>query len=351
MRPILSVLLIYFCFSCSNTPESGYLSFEGKTMGTYYKVTYAINNTKVEQEEIDQLLVDINKEVSTYIDTSTISKFNKAEEQLVLDASNLYSSLDKKISGHFMANFMAAKEIFQQSKGYFDPTVMPLVNYWGFGYTEKKPVEAIDSIIIDSLLKFVGFQKVTMTAVEPYTIKKERAGVQLDFSAIAKGYAVDVIAKLLESYDVEHYLVDIGGELRAKGQNANAKTWTVGINVPKEDAGTTELQTAIPLKNLSIATSGNYRNFYEVNGQKFSHTINPNTGFPERSRLLSASVFTEDCMVADAFATAFMTMGLEKAYEMANTSNELEAYFIYGKEDGAMGVKYTEGLKAVLEDN
>ena len=172
-----------------------------------------------------------------------------------------------------------------------------------------------------------------------------------DFSAIAKGYAVDIIAKLLESYDVEHYLVDIGGELRAKGHNAKGQTWTVGINVPSETAEVTELQTAIPLKNRAIATSGNYRNFYEVNGQKFSHTINPDTGFPERSNLLSASVIAEDCMVADAFDTAVMPMGLEKAFAMAQAMNDLEGYFIYSDENGNMAVKYTDGLKTLLKEN
>ena len=167
MRLLFSIFILYTVLSCEQQAENKYISLEGRTMGTYYKVTYAKARHYVEQEEIDQLLVDINNEVSTYIDTSTISKFNKAEEQLVLEGSSLYSSIDKQISGHFLANFMAAKEIYALSEGYFDPTVMPLVNYWGFGYTERRPVEAIDSVIIDSLLHFVGFEKVSLREVEP----------------------------------------------------------------------------------------------------------------------------------------------------------------------------------------
>ena len=318
-------------------------------MGTYYKITYKVAENRVDQSEIEQLLIDINNEVSTYIDTSIISKFNQSAEELILEGSPLYSSMEKQISGHFIANFMAAKDIFIQSGGYFDPTVMPLVNYWGFCYSEKIPVEAVDSTTIDSLLEYVGFDKVELISAEPYIIKKAHPGTQLDFSALAKGYAVDVLGKWLESYDVEHYLVDIGGELRAMGKNSKDEFWRVGINKPEENSGTTELFSSVPLKNQSIATSGNYRNFYEVNGQKFSHTISPTTGFPERSNLLSASVFSEDCIVADAFATAFMTMGLEKAFEMAGSLNDLEAYFIYSKEDGSLDVKYTEGLRTYFE--
>ena len=350
MRIFLSLLMTFSLLACGSGPKQNeYLSLQGETMGTYYKINYLVSTEEVEKAEIDQLLIDINNEVSTYIDTSTISKFNKANATLELEGSNLYSSIDKQISGHFMANYMAAKEIFQQSNGFFDPTVMPLVNYWGFGYTEKRPVEAVDSTRIDSLLNFVGFDKVKLISAEPYILEKTSPGVQLDFSALAKGYAVDILGKLLESYDVEHYLVDIGGELRAKGINNRGTAWTVGINEPKEDASDSDYQIALPLENRSIATSGNYRNFYEVNGQKFSHTINPSTGFPERNTLLSASVFAEDCMVADAFATAFMTMGLERATALANALNEIEAYFIYSQPDGSMGVKYTPGVEALLK--
>lgn len=349
MRNLFSLLVILCLLSCSTSEETAYATINGETMGTYYKVTYKPSNHKVKKEECDQLLIDINNEVSTYVDSSIISRFNQAKQALNIDGSTLYSSLETRTSGHFMANFMAAKEVFKQSKGYFDPTVMPLVNYWGFGYTEKKKVTAVDSLLIDSLLQFVGFDKVRMTMETPYVVNKTLSGVQLDFSALAKGYAVDELAELLERNGIVDYLVDIGGEIRAKGISAKNKLWTVGINTPKEDAGLSEVHTAIPLANRAIATSGNYRNYYEVEGKKYSHTINPATGFPERNSLLSASVFAEDCMTADAFATAFMTMGLDKAFSMATDTKELEAFFIFGKEDGSMGIKFTEGLKELFD--
>ena len=349
MRNLFSLLVILCLLSCSTSEDTAYATINGETMGTYYKVTYNPSTYKVNKEACDQLLVEINNEVSTYIDSSTISKFNQTERELNIDGNTLYSSLDSGTSGHFMANFMAAKEVFKKSRGYFDPTVMPLVNYWGFGYTEKKKVTAIDSLLIDSLLQFVGFDKVSMTMETPYVVNKTLPGVQLDFSALAKGYAVDELAELLERNGIVDYLVDIGGEIRARGISPKNKLWTVGINTPKEDAGLSEVHTAVPLANQAIATSGNYRNFYEVDGKKYSHTISPSTGFPERNSLLSASVFAEDCMTADAFATAFMTMGLDKAFSLATNTKDLEAFFIFGQEDGSMGVKFTEGLKELFD--
>ena len=350
MRNLLSLFLAFSVLSCSSPEEGGYSTVVGETMGTYYKVTYDASAYRLEQEEMDQLLIEINNEVSTYMDSSIISRFNRAEKQLKLDGSNLYSSLETTAaSGHFMANFMAAKEIYQQTDGYFDPTVMPLVNYWGFGYTEKRKVTQVDSTVIDSLLQFVGFDNVHISMEEPYIVDKNLPGVQLDFSAIAKGYAVDELAELLERNSIEHYLVDIGGEIRAKGINAKGVLWTIGINTPKEDAGLSEVHTIVPINNMAIATSGNYRNFYEVEGVKYSHTINPQSGFPERSDLLSASVFAEDCMTADAFATAFMTMGFDKAFAKASAVRGLEALFIVGKPDGVMEVKFTEGLGTLFD--
>lgn len=349
MRTLLFIVLSLCFFSCSNDDRDTYSSLTGETMGTYYKITYDRTPYELDQEEVDQLLVHINNEVSTYIDTSIISRFNQATRVLELDANQLYSTLEDNTSGHFMANFMAAKEIYKLTKGYFDPTVMPLVNYWGFGYSEKKKVSAVDSIIVDSLLQLVGFEKVEVQMQNSIQIKKDSPGVQLDFSALAKGYAVDKISELLEQNGVNHYMVDIGGEIRAKGLNAKQKCWTIGVNVPTEDARFQDVHTAMELNNKAVATSGNYRNFYEVNGVKYSHTISPDTGFPERNNLLSASIFAEDCMTADAFATACMTMGLDLAYELISRRDELEAFFIYGKPDGSMDVKYTSGLNHLFD--
>jgi len=349
---LLSLFLLAACGN-SNQQQSDtepYVRIQGETMGTYYKVTYSQAGEEHYQEEIDDLLRIINLEVSTYIEHSTISRFNQADSIFQLNYNPETKQTGSYPNAHFMANFLNAQEIYQQTSGYFDPTVMPLVNYWGFGYDEKRQVKQVDSLRVDSLRQLIGMDKVQLDRQNSILIKAA-PGVQLDFSAIAKGYAVDEIARFLtKEKGVKNYLVDIGGEIRAQGQNPKGKTWRIGINMPKEGAAVDELQTTVPLKNQALATSGNYRNFYEVEGAKYSHTISPQTGFPERNMLLSASVFADDCMTADAYATAFMVMGPEAAFTAASQAAGIEAYFIVGNVAGGMDVKYTEGLSSLFSE-
>ena len=335
------------CSSDSNTQTTSsnpltYVTLNGKTMGTYYRVTYGDAQQRDFQSEIDNLLEAINLEVSTYIKTSTISQFNSGTTAYELNSA---SDSIQQANQHFIANFKAAKAIYEKTEGYFDPTVMPLVNFWGFGYTEKRASADVDSATVDSLQNLVGFNKIHLTQNgHQITVSKSSPHAQLDFSAIAKGYAVDEIGRLLRDKGIESYLVDIGGEVLAKGVNVDGNIWRIGISLPEEGAVVQELQTSVLLQNRAIATSGNYRNFYEVDGVKYSHTISPVTGYPERNTLLSASVFAKDCMTADAYATAFMVMGIQKAMNKAANIPEIEAYFIYSGQDGEMKVNYTEGL-------
>lgn len=346
MRNTLAFILLITLglWACNNEPKGAqqptYQSFEGKTMGTYYKMTYSDSLNRDFSKEIDQLLLDINDEVSTYIPTSTISKFNQAQ-----------SELDVTGKVHFLGNLKGALKVYQQSNGAFDPTVMPLVNYWGFGYTEKKPVTDVDRVKIDSLMQFVGSDKIQLVENGNQTIlKKSKPGVQLDFSGIATGYALDTIGRFFEVRGIKNYLADIGGEQRARGVNARGKIWTIGINIPEESASKTDILTTVELKDWTISTSGNYRNYYEVNGVKYSHTINPKTGFPERNTLLSSTVFSADCIDADAWATGFMVMGTDKAFESAEQNPEIEAFFIYSNpSDTTLQVKYTSGLKKLFD--
>lgn len=315
---------------------TNYVVLEGQTMGTYYGLNYADSLGRNFQTEIDSLLEEINLGVSTYIESSLISRFNRATTTFTLEDTT---------SGpgrHFLDNYHAAKMVFRQSAGAFDPTVMPLVNYWGFGYTPKRRVMAVDSVVVDSLLNFVGFDKVTLNGK---LLRKASPGVQLDFGGCAKGYGVDAMCRLLESKGIVNYLVNIGGEVQAKGVNAKGEIWVVGINKPEEDAALETVQAALPLENRSVSTSGNYRNFYEVNGVKYSHTINPHTGFPERTTLLSASVFAGNSLLADAYATAFMVLGKEKALELAKSLDGVDVYLLFGKEDGGIGATFTEGMR------
>ena len=355
---LASLLLLAASLTSCGSPSSGdaikgnFQIIEGETMGTYYRVTFDDPGTKEVKPRIDSILVQLNLEVSTYIPTATISRINTADRLFNLQTNPEDGKVGSYTNSHFTKNYAKAVEVFQKTEGFFDPTVMPLVNYWGFGYTEKRKVEQVDSLKIDSLLQYVGMDKVELREVEGIPqVVKALPGVKLDFSALAKGYGVDLVGQLLTDMGVRHFLVDIGGETLAKGKSPRGDAWKLGINVPKEGAAADEIQTAVPLEDQALATSGNYRNYYEVEGQKYSHTINAKTGYPERNTLLSASVFAKDCMTADAYATAFMTMGVEKAKKLATQLPGIEAYFIYGLPDGGMAVTYTEGLKDLFNTN
>ncbi len=317
-------------------------------MGTTYHVSYKDTLNRDFKKDIDALLEAVNMEVSTYIDSSFISKFNRAEKELKY--LNLLEKNASSRNKHFRINFEKANEVYRKSDGFFDPTIMPLVNYWGFGYAEKKAVEKIDSLIIDSLMHFVGLDKIEKRSLKDGSVFliKAVSGIQLDFSALAKGYGVDVVGQLLEKNGIENYMVEIGGEVRAKGKNRNNEWWKVGINTPDEKAAINDFQSKVILKNRSLATSGNYRNYYNVNGNHYAHTINTKTGFPEKNRLLSVSIFAEDCMTADAYATACMVMGLEKAFDLVSRSKGLDGYFIYSEEDGTMMYMHTKGLENIF---
>ena len=353
MRSILFSSIFLFFLGCateSSKKVGTYQKFNGETMGTTYHVSYKDSLNRDFKKDIDALLEAVNMDVSTYIESSFISKFNSAEQEM-----QYLNLLDKEAVSkhkHFRLNFDKASEVYKKSDGFFDPTIMPLVNYWGFGYTEKKAVEMVDSLKVDSLMQFVGFDKISQRSVKDGSIILVKAvpGVQLDFSALAKGYGVDVVGLLLEKKGIEDYMVEIGGEVRAKGKNERDEWWTVGINTPDENSAINDFQSKVFLKNRSLATSGNYRNYYNVNGNHYAHTINTKTGFPEKNRLLSVSIFAEDCMTADAYATACMSMGLEKAFEMVGSIEGLDGYFIYSEEDGSMMNMHTMGLESVFVD-
>jgi len=287
-------------------------------MGTYYAVTFRDSSTTITKPKIDSILIALNNEVSTYIASSAISGYNQSTDPIVTIGSD---------QTHFWTNYRLSKEIYTQSEGFFNPQIMPLVNFWGFGYTKKDTTK--DVAVIPRLVSAVQ----SLQEAKSNGITKSDPLVKLDFSAVAKGYGVDLLVHTLALEGVTDYLVDIGGESRGKGVNKNGNIWTVGIQNPKEGASINDVKSAIQLNNSAIATSGNYRNFYEENGKKFVHTINPFTGFSERSNLLSASVLVTQsafpCATADGWATAFMTMGVEKAIKKASEIEYLDAYFIY----------------------
>lgn len=325
-------ILLLSLIACREVPKGEYVEYAGETMGTYYLITFAPGAGQPAQKTIERWLAELNRSLSTYDPKSVISLFNQSENGIGEQGIG-----NPRFSRYFFDNVAISSDIFRKSGGSFDPTVMPLVNYWGFGYDQQKIISQIDTHRVDSLRKFVGFEKLKPVNNGQDSIHKSDPRVQLDFSAVAKGYAIDILGQYLEdSFSIRDYLIDIGGESRARGVNREGNPWRVGINEPFENSLFNTFQFIVELKDRSIATSGNYRNFYEVNGQKISHTINPKTGFFERNDLLSASIVTNDCAIADGFATACMAKGYAGARELVESSDDLEAILIYVDSDNEL---------------
>jgi len=299
-------------------------------MGTSYQVTCPTDDPTSLKVDIETLLKEVNDGMNHYLPNSLISQFNNSEKGITYQLKTIEAK-------HFFENIVASRRVVKETNNHFDPTVGPLVNYWKFGPDGKYNLTSIDSTKVDSLMDVVSFNRIILKKSDTeFTIDKSDPRVMLDFSAIAKGYGVDMIAELLESKGIENYFVDIGGETRVAGLNDKGIQWVLGINMPKENAAINELSKVISITNKAVATSGNYRNVYEIDGIKVSHTINPFTGYPERSNLLSATIIHDECMYADAYATACMVMGLEKALRFVNTHPEISYLFLYSNEEGEL---------------
>ena len=286
-------------------------------MGTSYHITYLEKDNKNYQEEIDSLLEAFDVSMSTYNPGSEISYFNTHD--------TLFFS-----TPYFFPVLIKSREVYEITRGAFDPTVGPLVNAWGFG--PERP-DLPDSLQIDSLLNLVGFDNIVFYSGKVW---KKITGVQLDFNAIAPGYAADVIGWFLESAGVGNYIVEIGGEIVCKGYNDRGKPWSTGIEDPTVGLNERQITAILELTDKAISTSGNYRNFYVKDGKKYSHEINPLTGYPAEQRLLSATVIADDCITADAFATAFMVLGLEESIKILEARNDLDAYLIFENNSGEL---------------
>ena len=273
---------------------------------------------------------------------NSLSPFNKASV-----ITHINENTDLTADSLFTEVFLLAKQISQETHGAFDITVAPLVNAWGFGF---KNAAQVDSIMIDSLHQFVGIDKVEL--IDGKVVKKDPR-LMLDCSAIAKGYGVDCVARLLDSKGIRNYMINIGGELVMKGENPKMETWSIGVNKPIDDSLSVnqEIQAVLKLTNVGLATSGNYRNFYYKGGKKYAHTIDPRTGYPIQHNILSATVVAPDCATADAYATSFMVLGLDSAKQICNAHPELDAYFIYTTDKGNTEIYYTTGMKQYLQQH
>jgi len=306
------------------------IRIEGLAQGTSYHITYFDSKNRDLQPEIEKILTDFDKSVSTYVPTSIISRVNANDKKVTVDK-------------YFIACFNKAKEVWKNTNGAFDPTVYPLVNAWGFGPGKKQKIEKTK---IDSILQFVGFNLIELKGNK--VIKKDPR-VSLDFNAFAQGYSVDVVSEFLNSKGITSYIVEIGGEVYANGKKPNGDNWKIGIEKPIDNKESSNAYKAfVKLENLAIATSGNYRRFIIEDGVKYHHHIDPKTGYPTKNNLLSASVFTKECISSDANATGILVMGLDKAKEFLAMHQELQAYLIYSDDKGNYQVYETQGLKAIL---
>ena len=328
--PFLVLLIVGTVLIIRQQRSTPYQKSADFIFGTSFHVTYQCDSDLTESIKTELMKVD-----------ASLSPFN---EESVISAIN--NNKEVRPDQMFIEVFNLAMGISKDTDGAFDITVAPLVNAWGFGFKNGSQPSKQQ---VDSLMQIVGYQKVRLT---DGIVMKHDPRIMLDCSAIAKGYGTDRVAKLLRSRGVENFMVEIGGEIVTRGVNPDRKPWKIGVTKPTDDSLHVghELQTILNVTNKAMATSGNYRNFYYKGGKTYAHTIDPKTGYPVQHSILSATVITKSCAVADAYATSFMVMGLEKAQKVLERHPELMAYFIYSDDDGDMAVWFSPSLKDKIEE-
>ena len=310
--PFLALLIVGTVLIIRQQQSMPYQHDEGFVFGTVYSITYqSSDNLKA---DIEAELQKVDDEFSMFNERSTVARINRGE---TVQKSDMFNEV-----------FELAQTVNRETNGAFDITVAPLVNAWGFGFKHESMPSRQQ---VDSLLKVRD---------------------QYDFSAIAKGYGSDVVARLLRKRGVQNFMVEIGGEIVTQGISERRLPWKIGVTKPTDDSLSVggELQTVLNITDVAMATSGNYRNFYYKGGRKYAHTIDPKTGYPVQHSLLSATVLAKNCAVADAYATSFMVMGVERAKELLERHPELMVYFIYAKPDGTNGVWFSPSLKSKIAD-
>lgn len=348
MKNWIYLLSFLFLWSCSTDKEerdttSTYYQILGEAQGTTYSIIFNGHPypNKV-KSSIDSLLEAYDLQNSIYKSGSLISQLNDSKDSIFLLSG--FPEFD-----HFETCFYVSKELYKQTHGAFNPAVYPLVNYWGFHKEDFNYTP--DSNEIKDLLKLINFSD-TSFSLEQHQILKSNPDSKIDFNALAQGHSVDVVGEYLHQIGSENYMVEIGGEITCKGKNPDGIPWRVGIEKPVDGINNPEesdLQIIVTFMDNSLATSGNYRKYYEMDGQKYAHTIDPVTGYPARQNLLSVTVITPDCIYADAYATAFMVMGLEKSIGFIESHPELEieGYFVYD-EAGQFETKMTKGFETFI---
>ncbi len=329
--PLLAILIVGTIIIISQQRNMPYQNDKGFIFGTVYNITY--QNDENLQKEIEAELRKVDAELSMFNEKSTVSKINRGEKVSLGDG--------------FLEVYDLARQVSENTNGAFDVTVAPLVNAWGFGFKEQQMPTKRQ---VDSLMRFVGMDKVRLTVSKQ--IEKESPLVSLDFSAIAKGYGSDCVARFLRSKGITNFMVEIGGEIVTSGVNRERNPWRIGVIKPTDDSlkVSKDFQAIINVTDVAMATSGNYRNFYYKDGKKYAHTIDPKTGYPVQHNILSATVVAKSCAVADAYATAFMVLGLEGTRQVLDSHPELMAYLIYNDKEGKYAVWYSPEMRKKIID-
>lgn len=336
MKKCIKISALFFLFlyfgGCGVRKE---VLISGKTMGTTYHikvVTGYFKNLESLKKKIDMRLEEINRSMSTYIKDSEISRFNtKKNSGEKFDASD-----------DFLHVMIIAENVYKLTDGAWDGTIKPLVDLWGFGVLEKRRIPPKEEI--NKLLPDIGFGHIEISS-NGY-ITKRKASISLDLSSIAKGYGVDQIAELIRINGIENFLVEIGGEVYASGFRKDGKQWRVGINRPNKDAPYDQVYKILSLHDNALATSGDYRNFFEMDGRRYSHVLDPRTGYPVINRVVSVSIIADTCTFADGLATAIMVLGHEKGLELVNRLDGVECLIIVEKKDGTLIDFYSKGFKS-----
>ena len=318
---------------CTSNKKQEELTFQhdsGEIFHTYFHIKYEYSRSV--KEEIMEALEKFDQSLNPFRENSIIYKVN----------NNVPTELDSL----FTEVFNKSMEVSRKTNGKFDVTASPFINAWGFGF---KDMDNVTPQKIDSMKAFVGYNKIR---IENGSVVKDDPRVQINTSAIAKGYSCDIVADVLQSFGITNYMVEIGGEITMRGTNEKGDCWRIGIDKPTDDAlaMNRELQLILSVCDKAVATSGNYRNYYVKDGVKYSHTIDPQTGYPSEQDILGATIIADDCMTADAYATAFMALGLEKSVEVAKTIPGLHYYFIYAKPDGEVDVLFSDEFQQFMVD-
>ncbi len=339
---IINLIVFSSCGEASSNKNSFY-EIHGETQGTTYTVILDDENQSIQKKELDSIFYTFDLSLSTYVKPSVISRLNFSKDSIVI--------VDE--TSFFKRCYLESQQVYTLTDGDFDPSVFPLVKGWGFMSRVDSPLTKDE---VDSILNFVSFKENELHSVQfvgdTILFQKSNPGFKIDFNAIAQGLSVDVVDEYLKEKGFQNYYIEIGGELLVRGHNKDGVDWRIGIDTPKENLESREIENVLSVSNIAIATSGNYRKFYVKDGVKYSHTLDPVSGFPVQHSLLSVTVASENCQSADAYATAFMVMGKDEALSFVkkNPSLNLEIYLLYADEKGGIQRLMSDGFSKYIAE-